>query len=220
MLRNRKKPAADTSAETLGDAAEPAGATVESGDFFDETLAADRQKEAAAVVQQFADHTTMPQEGEKPEGRTHIANPSSTRREGHAAAVKRKPPSVLSVVAGDAVVQLIDKGSNKDGIGVRIEFPDGRKPTEEERDIIRGVMTEPNGDFPSGFRWKSEFGMWFKEIGADSPGNRSTAIRIDAESRVKRLAEDLAQHQTNPEGFADMVKQRREQAANRDHIPD
>jgi hypothetical protein len=177
------------------------------------------------------DPAQIERESEQRAASAHIANPSSTPRpsNGHAASVGRrqhKLPSTLSVKAGDMQVQLIDRGSNQDGIGIRVVFPDDRKPTEEEKAIIR-AQVKGDDDKPSGFTWMGgDIGMWHKHIvrdgehAADVPPSRPVAIRLDAESRVQKLAEALREHSADPVGYADMVKQRREQAAESSRIPD
>jgi hypothetical protein len=152
-------------------------------------------------------------------------NPAIAPTNGHAAAVRQRRSvehSKLTVPAGDMLVHLLDKGDNEAGIGIRITFQDGAKgrPTEEEKSIIRRVIKGEGEERPSGFAWNKENNMWHKEIGADSPMSRSVAIRLDAESRVERLAEELREHQADPVGFAEMVQQRREQAAQVQTIPD
>lgn len=138
---------------------------------------------------------------------------------GHAARV-RKLPSKLGIKAGDLEVQLIDKGDNAAGIGIRV-VPHNRQLSKEEKDVIREIVKAPSADGrPSGFDWEPGIGMWLKEIGADAPGAKAVAIRLDAERRVERLAEALADHQRDPAGFAEREKQRREQAAERERIPD
>jgi hypothetical protein len=68
--------------------------------------------------------------------------------------------------------------------------------------------------------------MWHKHIVrpgedvAEVPSSRPVAIRLDAERRVEKLAEALREHIADPVGYADMIRQQREQAANRERIPD
>jgi hypothetical protein len=62
--------------------------------------------------------------------------------------------------------------------------------------------------------------MWHKDIGADAHTAKAVAIRLDAESRVEKLAEALKQHQADPVGYAEMVQQQREEAKNAERIPD
>jgi hypothetical protein len=133
---------------------------------------------------------------------------------------KVKLPDKLSIPAGEAVVQLIDKGNNAAGVGIRILLPNGRKPTDEEREIIRRHVTAAEGERPSGFEWKSQLGMWLKGIGSDSAPSRAVAIRLDAERRVEKLAADLKEHYLDPAGFAARVRQEREQATQGHDLPD
>ncbi|MCE9565760.1 MAG: hypothetical protein K8U57_27360 [Planctomycetes bacterium] len=162
----------------------------------------------------------------------YIANPSMTRRpvQSHAEAVTKRQsnlPSKLSVSAGDMKVQMIDKGDNAAGIGIRVVFPDGaeNRPTEEEKAIIRRHVKGEEGE-NTGFNWNGSVGMWHKHIvrhgehPEDVPGTRAVAIRLDAENRVEKLAEALRQHSADPVGFAESVRQRREQAVQGHGIPD
>ena len=155
----------------------------------------------------------------------HIANPSSKRRESHAESVTRRLPDKLTLTAGDLKVQLIDAGRNEMGIGVRVVFPEGRKPTDEEKEIIRRHMKGEEGE-QTGFKWDVGAELWHKHILRegehvdDVPLSRPVAIRLDAESRVQKLAEALREHSADPAGYADMVKHRREQAAESSRIPD
>jgi hypothetical protein len=128
-------------------------------------------------------------------------------------------PDKLSIPAGEAVVQLIDKADNAAGIGIRILLPNGRKPTEVEREIIRRHVTAAEGERPTGFEWKNQLGMWLKGIGADSSPMRAVAIRLDAERRCENLSADLKEHYLDPEGFAARVRREREQAAQDQGIP-
>ena len=187
---------------------------------------ADVERAAAHENGHASHHTRHHQHRERANG--HIANPSSTRRESHAEAVTRRQaalPSKLTVSAGDMKVQLIDKGDNLAGIGIRVVFPEDRTPTEEEKAIIRKHIKGEDGEH-TGFKWDREIGMWAKPIVRENefedqvPPSRPVAIRLDAESRVEKLAEALRQHSADPVGYADMVRQRREQAANSDRIPD
>ena len=153
-----------------------------------------------------------------------VSEPANeTPANGHAAAVKQRRAvehSKIAVPAGDLTVHLLDKGDNEAGIGIRVTMPEGRKLTEEEKEIIRSnVKGEENG-YPSGFAWNGQMGMWHKDIGGDSAPARAVAIRLDAESRVNRIADELRQHQADPVGFAEMVQQRREQAAQGAALPD
>jgi len=62
--------------------------------------------------------------------------------------------------------------------------------------------------------------MWHKEIGIDSPPARSVAIRLDAESRVKKLADALKQYHHDPVGYAKQIQQERQLVNQGDRIPD
>lgn len=198
------------------------------------------QPTAAEIVQSVADSTHLPdthqRESAHENGHSHaarhprqhapghIANPSSKRREGHAVSV-RKLPGSLSVTAGDLIVRLIDAGDNRMGIGIRVELPEGRQLTDDEKQIIRRHVKGEDGE-QTGFSWDRDNQMWHKHIvregehSDDVPRTRPVAIRLDAESRVEKLAEALKHHQADPVGFAEMVKQRREQAAESSRIPD
>lgn len=185
-------------------------------DVFDEQIACQAEQ-----VHRDAEHRAAT---------AHIANPSSVRRPHHgfANAVSHRRnnlPSTLGIKAGDMQVQLIDKGNNMAGIGIRVVFPEDRKPTEEEKAIIRHHV-KGEGDERTGFNYNGSLGMWHKDIArpgegpSDIPASRAVAIRLDAESRVEKLAEALRQHSADPVGFAESVRQRREEAANAERIPD
>lgn len=188
------------------------------------------QQQAAAIVRDVAEGTKLPESEPPANGFVakhapgHIANPSSKRRERHAAAV-RKLPSTMSVVAGDLVVRLIDKGDNLAGIGIRVEMPEGRTLTEDEKAIIRKHVKGEEGE-QTGFRWDSDLQFWHKHIVRENefedqvPPSRPVAIRLDAESRVEKLADALRQHSADPAGYAEMIQQRREQAAQAGRTPD
>jgi hypothetical protein len=193
MARNRRRTEVQTETPT------------EASDVFDEAIAA-----ATAV-----------QEPEQTNGNGHapyIANPSSTRREGHAAAVaaKRVEHSKLTIPAGDLTVHLLDMGDNREGLGIRVTMPEGRKLTDEEKEIIRRHVKGEDGQ--SGFVFDGPAGMWHKPIGkrgeslTDIPASRAVAIRLDAESRVKGLAAEL-QHHLGQEGHAARVGQERDESA-------
>ncbi|QEL14739.1 hypothetical protein [Limnoglobus roseus] len=197
---------------------------------------------AAAIVQQVADSTRLPdadrqashenghshvesearRHGQHATG--HIANPSSKRRESHAAGV-RKLPGTLMVKAGDLAVRLIDAGDNRMGIGIKVDLPEGRTLSDEEKQIIRRHVKGEDGE-QTGFSWDNDNKMWLKQIvrqGEDPgsvPSTRPVAIRLDAESRVEKLADALRQHQADPVSYAESVRQRREQAAESGRIPD
>jgi hypothetical protein len=118
------------------------------------------------------------------------------------------------------LVHLLDKGDNEVGIGIRVEFPEGSKdrPTAEEKEIIRQHIKGEDGR--SGFEWKGPMKMWHKEIGIDSPPARSVAIRLDAESRVKKLADALKQYHHDPVGYTGQIQQERQLANQGERIPD
>jgi len=188
------------------------------------------QQQAQAVVQQVADSTRVPEQTgfaaqHAPRNQPYIANPSSKRRESHAASVARRLPSTLGVAAGDLVVKLVDKGDNSAGIGIRVELPNGRTLTDAEKEIIRQHVKGGEGEQPSGFAWNGQVGMWAKPIvrqnedPRDVPSNRPVAIRLDAEARVERLAEALRHHSADPQSYAELVRQQREHAANADRVP-
>jgi hypothetical protein len=164
------------------------------------------------------DAAQLERQAEERAASAHIANPSTTRR-GHAAAVRRTHdlPDKLTVIAGDLKVQMIDRGSNEAGVGIRVEFPNGRKPTPEELEIIRDHMRSENGR--PGLNWDRHAGMWHAEIVRpgehpnEVPASRPVAVRLSVESRVQKLAEALREHQADPAGFAEQVRQRREQGS-------
>jgi hypothetical protein len=189
-------------------------------DVFDEAIDAQRKAQAATVIHQVADSTVMPTD----HAPGYIANPSSTVRvNGHVEAIKKRtaqPHSKTTFPAGDMIVHLIDKGENEAGIGIRVEFPQGAKnrPNEEEKAIIRRHVKGEEGQ-ESGFAWKGDFGMWHKDIGRDSSPNRAVAIRLDAESRVQKLADALKHHAIDPSGYAERIQQEREHAPE-GRIPD
>jgi hypothetical protein len=132
--------------------------------------------------------------------------------DGHAAGVRRRQEhSKLTIPAGDVLVHLLDKGDNLAGIGIRVEFPEGsQRPTEEEKEIIRRHIQGEDGR--GGFTWKSPIKLWHKSIVRqgenpdDVPPSRPVAIRLDAESRVQKLADALRQHQADPQAYADRVR--------------
>ena len=144
-----------------------------------------------------------------------IANPSSKRRESHAEGV-RKLPGKLLVKAGDFAVRMIDAGDNRMGIGIKVELPEGRKLTSEEKDIIRKHV-RGEGDEHTGFHWDQDNKMWHKAIVKnfenpdEIPPTRAVAIRLDCESRVEKLAEALRQHQGKADGFV-QAEEHRERA--------
>lgn len=220
MARTKKKPAEDITFN-------PAE--------FDTPQSEPAANPATPIVQELTEHTRLPEATEREAAHEgghstrqfatgFIANPSSKRRESHAA-VGRKLPGTLGITAGDLVVRLIDKGDNMAGIGIRVEVPEGRELSEEEKAIIR-LHVKGTEDKPSGFTWQGKLGMWHKHIARegerldDIPPTRAVAIRLDAESRVERLAESLRHHQADPVGFADRIRQQREQAAQSERIPD
>ena len=125
----------------------------------------------------------------------------------------RKYPDKLLIPVGDLKVQLIDSGRNIDGIGVRVVYPDGKEPSDAEKEIIRKHMKSPNGDFPSGFKWEGQAGLWHKQIGRDAPPHVATAIRLDAERRVEAIANDLKQLHGIEYSHADAVEERKGQGA-------
>lgn len=141
-----------------------------------------------------------------------IANPSSKRRESHAEGV-RKLPGKLMVKAGDLAVRMIDAGDNRMGIGIKVEVPEGRTLTHEEKDIIRKHVRGEEGEH-TGFRWDHDNRMWHKAIVQnfenpdEIPPTRPVAIRLDAESRVEKLAEALRQHHGKAEGFVQAEEHR------------
>jgi hypothetical protein len=146
--------------------------------------------------------------------------PAHGQHTGHASKARPKAPRLPDTCirsAGDLLVQLIDKGDNAAGIGIRVLAPEGRSLTGEEKGIIRAHV---RGDGGTGFDWKQGLGMWHKPVGADAPAMKAVAIRLDAERRVAALAADLAEHHRDPQGFAARVRQGREQAAETDRIPD
>ncbi len=199
-------------------------------DIFDEQIALRQQEAAKAIVQDVADATKLPESEPLANGFAakhapgHIANPSSKRRESHVAAV-RKLPGTLTVMAGDLAVRLIDAGDNRMGIGIRVEAPEGRKLTEDEIAIIRKHVKGEEGE-QTGFTWDRDNQMWHKHIVRENefedqvPPSRPVAIRLDAERRVEQLAEALRQHSADPAGYVEMIRQRREQAAEAGRIPD
>lgn len=192
-------------------------------DIFDEQIALRQQEQAA---QQEPVPSAIPVQPAEQPVTGHIANPTARPREnGHAAAFRRKLPDTLTIPVGDLKVQLIDKGDNRAGIGIRVEFPEGRKPTDEEKEIIRRHIKGEEGQ-STGFTWSGQIGMWQKDIvrrGEDSrdvPATRAVAIRLDAENRVKALAEDFKQLYTDPTGYAEKIRQQRDHAAQGQSLPD
>ncbi|QEL18772.1 hypothetical protein [Limnoglobus roseus] len=193
------------------------------------------QQQAGEIVHAVAESTRMEPEAQSngfasqhaPKARASgfVANPSTTRRTSHAESVGRKLPGTLSILAGDLTVRLIDKGDNEAGIGIRIETPNGRKLTDEEKDIVRRHVKGEEGE-QTGFKWNADVEMWHKHIVREGeyvdqvPPSRPVAIRLDAERRVEKLAEALREHSADPVGYAEQVKQRREQAAESGRIPD
>ena len=185
----------------------------------------------AGIVQEVAAATAMPPE---PSGNGHasqhspttngyIANPSSTRRDGHAAAVEWRRsdfPDKITIPAGDMKVQFIGKVDNRAGVGIRVVFHEGRKncPTAEEKDIVCKYIKGEDGE-RTGFTWNGQFGMWHPEIvrpGEDARNAAMTltvAIRLDAESRVQELADALKHHQADAVGYSESAS-RAGQAAN------
>lgn len=154
---------------------------------------------------------------ELPPAQTHAAKLATQR--------KKVEHSRFQHPAGDLTVHYMDKAVNKDGIGVMVELPPGRKLTDDEKAIISRIMNGEGEQYPTGFNWRRDFGMWLKHFERpgedirDVPSNRIIAIRLDAEKRAERLAEALRHHQADPVGYREMITQQREQAASRDHIP-
>lgn len=237
MARTRKKPEPTDGqlADQAADAHYAAVAEAQAEPSFDpKEFDPEMQQQAAEVVHAVAESTRLP-EAEQPgfaaqhaprsQAHSHIANPSSKRRENHAASVARRLPSTLGVAAGDLVVKLVDKGDNLAGIGIRVELPEGRTLTDAEKDIIRTHVRGEEGE-RTGFAWDRVNGMWRKDIvrpgehPGDVPSSRPIAIRLDAEARVERLAESLRHHSADPQSYAEMVRQQRENAANSDRVPD
>jgi hypothetical protein len=191
-------------------------------DVFDQAIAA-QQAQTDTIVQQVADGMQMPPVTSDP---AQAAAPAKSR----AATVTTKRNAVehskRRFPAGDLMVHYMDKADNSAGIGVMIEFPSNRKPTDEEKEIIRRIMKGEGEQYPTDFNWRNDFGMWHKHFERpgedirDVPMNRIRAIRYDAEKRAGRLAEALLQHQADPIGYAEMVKQQRQQAAQGERIPD
>jgi hypothetical protein len=234
MARNRKKelPTTDTQTTETHHTEEhlPEGAT----DFNPAEL--ERQHEhqqKAAEVHEVSEAIPEDNGHHASHHKPHVANPSSRPREphnGHAAAVSRrqqKLPDKLEIPAGDMLVQLIDKSDNAAGIGIRVVFPDGAegRPTAEEKAIIRRHVKGEEGE-STGFNWNGQVGMWHKHIVRegehpdDVPATRAVAIRLDAENRVEKLADALRQHAADPVGYADRVRQDREQASHSHGFPD
>ena len=185
------------------------------------------QQTAAEIVQSVADSTVPPDSNgyaARTQAPGHIANPSSKRRDGHAAGV-RKLPGKFGVAAGDLWVHMIDKGDNRAGIGIRVEVPEGRTLTDDEKAIIRLHVKGEEGE-QTGFAWDRDNGMWRKDIVRpgehidDVPRTRPVAIRMDAERRVETLGAALRQHSVDPVGYAEMIRQQREQASQGHGIPD
>jgi hypothetical protein len=233
MARSRKKAVEAPSVET-NSTETPPETTTQAPDIFDEQIAL--REKAAEIVQDTADSMAPPEASQSTNGfagqhapKTHapgfIANPSSKRRESHAESVTRRLPDQKTVIAGDLKVQMIDAGRNEMGIGIRVVTPDDRKLTEEEKGIIRLHVKGEEGE-QTGFTWDRDNGMWLKHILRedehvdDVPTSRPVAIRLAAERRVQQLAEALREHSADPAGYADMVQQRREQAAESSRIPD
>jgi hypothetical protein len=154
------------------------------------------------------------------ESAQHEAAHSNGHGNGHVAAINRKTQeySKRVIPAGDLAVHYISKADNKAGVGIKVEFPGGRKPNAEEKEIIRRIVKGEGEQYPSGFEWKKDFAMWHKHFERpdedlqDVPTIRIAAIRGDAERRAERLADALKQHQADPVGYREMVQQQRAQA--------
>jgi hypothetical protein len=235
MARSRPKTqgVTDVANDSTDVFAEQIAAQAEPRETLQEAMAA-TQHDGSGNAEQAAAATAIPADFAEPSAREHgplhLANPSGVRRESHAASVgKRQPalPDKITIPAGDMKVQLIDKGDNAAGIGIRIMFPEGSKdrPTPEEKEIIRRNIKGEDGE-KTGFTWNGQMGMWHKDIFRngehpdDVPLTRPVAIRLDAERRVEKLAAALKHHQADPAGYADRLRQEREQATQRDGIPD
>ena len=236
MARTKRKAAEDTTATADPDAAhydalaeqQPEADVSFNPQEFDSTY----KQTADTIVQDVANATVpdAPANGfaaQLPPRTTatgYIANPSSKRRESHADAA-RKLPGKYGVAAGDLWVDMIDKGDNRAGIGIKVVLPEGRSLSAEEKAIIRQHVKGEDGE-QTGFNWDRDNGMWRKMIvrpdedPASIPSSRPVAIRLDAESRVRKLADALREHSADPVGYADRIRQEREQAANNDRIPD
>ena len=155
----------------------------------------------------------------------HVANPSATPRpHNFAQREEYKRPGRGRISVGNGIeVSFIEHG-NKNGVGVQIDFPEGRKPTPEELAIIHEHLPADQG-----YRWEKPPHLahrpdvpkeWHKAIGEDAFDKKAVAIRLATESRAAALAEALKAHQADPVGYAEMVKQQREQAAESQRIPD
>ena len=220
MARSKRKPAPEPQTDPTSTHAESAGDTSFDPEEFDPEM-----KPNAVTINAAEAAGLPPADGFAAQNapRPHIANPSSKRREFTASA--RKLPGTLGVAAGELWVRLIDAGSNAAGIGIRVETPDGRTLTDGEKDIVRRHVRGEDGE-KTGYSWDQDNRMWHKPIvragehPAAVPPVRAIAIRLDAESRVLKLAEALRDHAADPVGFAAREQQRREQAAEAERIPD
>ena len=155
----------------------------------------------------------------------HQASLQQPTQNGHAAKVKmeRVEHSRESIPVGDLIVHRLDKGSNKAGIGILVQVPEGRTRTDDEKEAIRTVMKgETVTGRESPFKWNGliQPKMWHAEIGYDAPPAKAVAIRLDAESRVHKLADALKHVQADPVGYRQMIEQQRAQAAQSQQIPD
>ena len=220
MARARKKALPAPTTDTAPETATP--------DVFDQAIAARQQAEA--IVHQVAESTRLPdaeREAAHEHGHqhghnghaarhAHIANPSGHRRP------LRKLPGTLSITAGDLKVRLIDKGDNLAGIGIQVVTPEGRKLTDEEKQLVRKHVKGTEQE-PSGYQWMGDLEMWHKHIARgderreDIPPARAVAIRLDAERRVEGLAEDLRRLHGQETGFTGAETQRRESGQENGH---
>jgi hypothetical protein len=151
------------------------------------------------------------------------ADPATPRPHNFAQQEKYKRPAKRGISAGPGVrVNVIEHG-NRNGVGIQIDFPEGRKPTAEELAIIHEHLPAEEG-----YRWEKPPHLahkhdvpkeWHKAVGEDAHEKKAVAIRLSVESRAEALAVALNQHAVDPVGYAELVKQQRENASG-ERIPD
>jgi hypothetical protein len=177
-----------------------------------------QHQDAQDIINQVAESTNIPREvGEEP--------PERPRRRFRDHAQKR--PSEITIPVGDGVAVVYNNFGNKYGVGVQVDFPGGRGPTEDEVAIIKRHVKGEDGE-ATGFRWDkpkhlqaepSVPNMWHKEIGEAAPGKKAVAIRLDTERRVQQLADDFKAYYRDKQGFVARLQQEREQAEGGERTP-
>ena len=91
---------------------------------------------------------------------------------------KRHPRSIETKVVGDARVHLIDTGYPNRAVGVRLDLPDGERPSDAVKAHLR------DGDAP--LSYQPDVKAWLKRTGHDPASDR-----IDVEMRFADAVQTL-----------------------------